>query len=359
MKRIVIIAEAGVNHNGDPATALALVDAAATAGADYVKFQTFDPAALATGSAPKAPYQGERDGHGESQRAMLERLVLPRSAHAPLMRRCRERGIGFLSTPFDPGSLAFLADDLGLRLVKIGSGDLTDAPLLLAAARRSLDLILSTGMAGLEEVEQALGVLAFGYLGPSEAPGRGAFARAFTSPRGQALLRRRVRLLHCTSAYPCPWGDVHLRAMDRLRRAFGLPVGYSDHTQGLEIGIAAAARGACILEKHFTLDRTQAGPDHAASLEPGELAALVGAVRHVEEALGDGDKRLRPSERANREVARKGLVAARPIRAGALIGAADIAAKRPQRGRPALDYWQVVGSVAGRDYAPDEPIQDP
>ena len=356
MSRVQVIAEAGVNHNGDPATALALVDAAAAAGADWVKFQVFDPEALATADAPKAAYQEAREGTGENQRAMLERLALPRAAWPALIARCRERGIGFLATPFDPGSLALLAGDLGLGLVKIGSGDLTDAPLLLETARRGLEVILSTGMADLEDIEQALGVLAYGYSAPAEPPGREAFARAFASTQGREALRRRVRLLHCTTAYPCPYADVNLRALDTLKAHFGLPVGYSDHTQGIEIAIAAAARGAAILEKHFTLDRGQPGPDHAASLEPGELAGLVRALSHLEAALGDGVKSLRPSEEDNRRVARKGLVAARPIRRGQIIEAADLAVKRPLRGLPPLDYWEIVGSVATRDYGPDEPI---
>jgi N-acetylneuraminate synthase len=359
-RRILVIAEAGVNHNGNPDTALSLVDAAAEAGADRVKFQSFLPEALASRAAVKAPYQARRDGSGESQLDMLRRLALDRDTHYRLVQRCIIRGIGFLSSPFDQESARFLCHDLDLPTIKLGSGELTNAPLLLAIARSGKALILSTGMADLDEVAQALGVLAFGYTAAADTtPGATAFRSAFASPAGKAALRQRVTLLHCTTAYPCPPGAVNLRAMDTLAEHFGLPVGYSDHTQGVGASLAAAARGACIIEKHFTLDRNQTGPDHAASLEPAGLAALVKGVRQVERYLGRPEKRLQAAERDNVAAARKGLVAARVIHRGERFDADNLTVKRPGDGVSPMRYWDLLGTRAARDFAQDEPIDIP
>ena len=297
---VYVIAEAGVNHNGDIAKALALVDVAATAGADAVKFQTFKASSVISVHAEKAAYQKQTTDAAESQVDMVAKLELSHADHAQLADRCRERGIAFLSTPFDLDSLEFLVTDMGLTTLKIPSGEITNAPLLLAAARSGRDIILSTGMSTIDEVRDALGVLAFGYSGDAEAkPDAGAFTRALE--RADAL-QGKVTLLHCTTEYPTPYEDVNLRAMDSLREAFGLTVGLSDHTLGIAVAIAAVARGAQVIEKHFTLDRALPGPDHAASLEPDELTAMVAAIRATEAALGDGDKRLMPSESANRDV---------------------------------------------------------
>ncbi len=351
-----VIAEAGVNHDGSPERALALVDAAAGAGADVVKFQTFKAEALVSRGAPKAGYQLQTTGAAESQLDMLRRLELTPADHVRLIARCAERGVEFLSTPFDRQSLELLADLFGLPQLKLGSGELTDAPLLLAAGRTGKSLYLSTGMATLDEVRTALGVLAYGFLGGDE-PSRDAFAAAFASPEGRAALHRRVTLLHCTSAYPTPFDEVNLRAMDTLRDAFGLPVGLSDHSSGIAVAIAAAARGAAVIEKHFTLDRDLPGPDHRASLEPGELAAMIRAVRQVEAALGDGHKAPAAAERETLAVARKSLVAARPIRRGETFSAANLAVKRPAGGVPPIDYWQTLGRRARRDFVADERIE--
>lgn len=351
----LIIAEAGVNHDGSLETALALVDAAADAGADIVKFQTFNAKALAGNAARKADYQQRTTAADENQLAMLERLELPQAAHHILIERAGERGIEFLSTPFDDTSLAFLLS-LKLPRIKIGSGDLTNAPLLHAAAAAGARLILSTGMATLGEIEEALGVLAHGYGQSGDPPGIAAFRAAWRDPAARAALAQHVSLLHCTTEYPCPIGDVNLAAMATMRSAFQLPVGYSDHTDGFEVSVAAVALGATVIEKHLTLDREAQGPDHAASLEPDDFKRMVIAIRNVERALGDGVKAPKGSEIRNVPVARKSIVAARALKAGETIGAADITAKRPGVGRPPIDYWSLVGTVAPRALEPDEPI---
>jgi N-acetylneuraminate synthase len=351
----LVIAEAGVNHNGKLETALALVDAAADAGADIVKFQTFNASALAGRSAQKADYQQRTTGSSESQLAMLQRLELPQSAHHTLIAHASRRGVEFLSTPFDPASLQFLLS-LKLPRIKIGSGDLTNAPLLHEVAKAGATLILSTGMATLGEVEQALGVLAHGYGASREAPGIGAFQAAWRDPQARQRLAQRVSLLHCTTEYPCPPNDVNLAAMATMRSAFQLPVGYSDHTDGIEISVAAVAMGATIIEKHLTLDRRAEGPDHAASLEPGDFKRMVSAIRNIEGAIGDGLKTPKDSEIKNVPIARKSLVAARALKAGEVLGPDDIASKRPGSGRPPIDYWSLIGTAAPRPYDTDDPL---
>jgi N-acetylneuraminate synthase len=352
----LVIAEAGVNHNGSLRMALALVDAAADAGADYVKFQTFKASSIASDKAVKADYQKRTTKAEENQLAMLRRLELSAAHHRKLIARCRQRGVKFLSTPFDSDSIDFLAKGLTLKLLKVPSGEITNALLLLQIARTGKDLILSTGMATLAEIKQALGVLAFGYVSPRAAPSRAAFTRAYSSAAGRAALKKRLALLHCTTEYPAPFDDVNLRAMETLSRAFGLRVGYSDHTPGIAISIAAVARGATIIEKHITLDRNLPGPDHRASIEPDEFAAMVKAIREVEQSIGDGRKICRPSEAKNRVVARKSLVAARPIAKGEAFSAANLTAKRPGGGRSTFDYWSLTGKRARRAYKEDDPI---
>ena len=355
--RVFVIAEAGVNHNGSLDLARSLVDIAADAGADAVKFQTFSADRLVTRAAAKADYQSRATGATESQHAMLRRLELSEADHRDLMARCAMRDIQFLSSPFDTQSLSMLVDRLGLARIKLGSGEVTNGPLLLAAARTGCDIILSTGMATLQEVETALGVLAFGYAGRDSRPGRAAFQSAFAEPSGRAMLADKVVLLHCTSEYPAPPEDVNLRAMDTLRDAFGIPVGYSNHALGTAIPIAAAARGAAAIETHFTSDRDLPGPDHAASLEPAELSGLVRAIRQIEAALGDGVKAPRPSELGTMAVARKSIVAARPIAEAETLGPANLAVKRPATGLSPMQWWDVEGTPAARAYGEDEAIE--
>lgn len=348
---VLIIAEAGVNHNGDLDRALALVDAAAEAGADVVKFQTFRAAAIASSKAPKAHYQTETTGESESQLDMLRRLELDENAHRRLLARCAERGIEFLSTPFDLQSLDLLVGGLGLKTLKIPSGEVTNAPLLLAAARSGCRLIASTGMCTLDEVSDMLGILAFGMTQPASVkPSAAAFGDAFASTAGQTALRRNVTLLHCTTEYPAPLNETNLHAMATLERAFGLPVGFSDHTQGITAAIAAAALGAVVVEKHFTLDKSLPGPDHRASLDPIELTRMVRAIRETSLALGSGDKQPSASEQRNKVVARKSLVALGAIDKGAVFTERNLGVKRPGNGLSPLLYWDWLGQVADRDY---------
>jgi len=352
--RVFVIAEAGVNHNGSPELALRLVDIAADAGADAVKFQSFRAGSLVSQDAPRAEYQKRNQPGAISQLEMLRQLELDEAAQRALSAHAAARGIEFMSSPFDAGSIDFLAAGVGVARLKIGSGEITNAPLLLHAARTGLPVILSTGMSTLEDVEAALGVLAFGYGGGAAAPGEAGFRAAFASAAGRAALRAKVSLLHCTSEYPAPVEDINLRAMDSLRDAFGLPTGLSDHSAGIAVAIAAAARGAAIIEKHFTLDRALPGPDHQASLEPEMLARMVAAIREAGAALGSPRKQPAPSEQATRVIARRSLVAARDMAKGEVFGAGDIAAKRPGGGVSPMQYWDWVGRPAARDYRKDE-----
>ena len=352
-----IIAEAGVNHNGDLHLAKQLVNAAADAGADAVKFQTFRAEQVVSRHAPKAEYQTRVTDQAESQFDMIRKLELSEAAHDELITHANMRGITFLSTPFDLPSLHLLTKRFGLQTIKIPSGEITNAPFLLAIARAATRVIMSTGMSTLAEVEAALGVLAYGFVGPAAAiPRSGEFEQAFGSDAGQEALRNRVTLLHCTTEYPAPFGEVNLRAMDTMAEAFGLPVGYSDHTMGIHISLVAVARGARVIEKHLTIDRALTGPDHKASLEPEEWRQLVRQIREVELALGRGLKYPTLSERKNRAVARKSLVAARAVRAGELFTEDNLTSKRPGTGISPFAYWQTLGQAAGRDYNPDEAL---
>lgn len=354
-QRTYIIAEAGVNHNGSLDMAKKLIEVAAQAGADAVKFQTFKADKLVSRAAPKAEYQTRTTGAGESQHAMIRRLELDERAHETLVEHCKACGIEFLSTPFDLESVELLANRFALPCIKIPSGEITNAPLLLKIAQTGKRVILSTGMSTLGEIEDALGVLGFGYLGCSN-PSINAFRAAYCSADGQSALQKKVILLHCTTEYPAPLEDVNLRAMDTLKSAFNLPVGYSDHTAGTAVPIAAVARGALVIEKHFTLDRTLPGPDHKASLEPMELKQMVAAIRNIELALGSDRKYPTSSELKNITVARKSLVAATPITAGDRFTDTNITIKRPGRGLSPFKYWELIGCTASRDFAVDEEI---
>lgn len=358
-ERICVIAEAGVNHNGDLGLALEMIDAATAAGADSVKFQTAIPEEVVAIHAPKPEYQISATGAAESQLDMVRRLHFVENrdaAYAALTERAKARGIDFLSTPFDLPSLRFLVDVVGIGRIKLASGEVTNGPLLMEAARSGRDIILSTGMATLDEVGDALGVLAFGMIERGGEPSLRAFAEAVRSPEGREKLADRVTLLHCVTAYPAPIEAVNLRAMDSLRDAFGLPVGISDHTNGIVVAVAAAARGAMVIEKHFTMDRKLPGPDHAASLEPDELADMVSAIRDVERALGNGRKVPQPCELPNIPIVRRSLVAREPIARGTRFTEANLAVKRPATGISPLRYWEWLGKTAERDYAADEII---
>lgn len=330
MGKIFIIAEAGVNHNGDMQTAKKLIDAAAAAGADAVKFQTFKTENLVCRNAGKAAYQLEATGTDESQFDMLRKLELTPGMHTELISYCRGKNIMFLSTPFDLDSLRYLVD-CGLAIIKIPSGEITNYPLLREAARSGRRIILSSGMSTLDEVREAVGVL---------------------KKNGGAD----ITVLHCNTEYPTPFSDVNLRAMQTIREEIGVRVGYSDHTQGIEAAVAAAALGAEVIEKHFTLDKKMKGPDHKASLEPDELMEMVRSVRHIEQALGSGRKEPSASEKKNMSVVRKSIVAQCNISAGEVFTEENLTAKRPGSGLSPMLWEQVVGRKAGRDFAADEMI---
>jgi N-acetylneuraminate synthase len=330
----LIIAEAGVNHNGDMGLAKELIAAAAEAGADLVKFQTFIAANIISRSAPKAEYQKGATDPQESQQDMVRKLELTRENHLELIEECEKRGIGFFSTAFDKDSIDLLEELGALKIVKIPSGELTNLPYLRYLTRHRKHVLLSTGMADLGEIEAAINVV--------EQAG---------TPRDE------ITVLHCTTEYPTPMGDVNLRAMVNIGKAFGVTVGYSDHTPGIEVPIAAVALGATVIEKHFTMDRSLPGPDHRASLEPQELKAMVQGIRNIEKALGDGIKRPSPSELKNKPIARKSLVAACPIKAGELFSEDNLMAKRPGIGISPMQWDEVIGRASPRNFCEDELIE--
>lgn len=356
-EHVYVIAEAGVNHNGQREQAFALVDQAAAAGADAVKFQTFDATRLASRLAPKAAYQKQSTDAAESQVDMLRKLELPYAWHAELQAHARERGIEFLSTAFDVASLDFLCG-LGMPLFKVPSGELTNAPLLWQFARAGRPLIVSTGMATLSEVEQGLAVIAHAFNTDAEPADMEEVWQAWSRNAWRDSLHGRVTLLHCTSQYPTPPHEVNLRAMDTLASAFGLPVGYSDHTEGTLIPVAAVARGATVIEKHFTLDRSLPGPDHKASLEPRELARMVRDIRALQQAMGDGAKSPQPSELDTRKAARQQVVAARDIAAGVAFRRDDLTTARCGRGLAPSALWGLVGKNAERAYVAGDVIEE-
>lgn len=358
MKRTYIIAEAGVNHNGNEELALQLIAAAAKAGADVVKFQTFKAKKLVTSQAKQANYQKINTQKEESQLAMLSRLELSYDVHHRLIAYCAELGIEFLSSAFDLDSLNFLVNDLKLKKLKIPSGEITNAPLILAHARTSCELIVSTGMATLAEIEDVLGVIAFGLIRPlNEIPSRNAFQAAYFSESGQQALREKVILLHCTTEYPAPLMDINLAAMNTMASAFQLRVGYSDHTEGIFVPIAAVARGAIVIEKHFTLDKTMEGPDHKASLNPQELTEMINGIRQTEQIIGNGIKGPRPSELANKDIARKSLVANSLIKKGEILSSANLTVLRPGHGISPYNYWDLLGSPASYNFEEGELIR--
>jgi len=333
INKTLIIAEAGVNHNGDMVLARQLIDVAVEAGADFVKFQTFNASRQVTGTAKKADYQRQTTDSDESQQEMLSRLELTEKMHHELIAYCKTRNIGFLSTAFDIESVDLLSS-LGQECFKVPSGEITNLPYLRHIGRLGKMIILSTGMSTLGDVEAAIDVL-----------------------EHAGTPRTKLTVLHCTTEYPTPMAEVNLLAMQSIHRAFGTKVGYSDHTQGIEVAIAAVAMGATVIEKHFTLDRKLPGPDHQASLEPAELIAMVMAIRNIEIAMGDGVKRLTPSEVKNKSVVRKSLIANREIKAGEIFTAENITTKRPGTGISPMQWDEVLGRSARRNFLADELIE--
>lgn len=333
MNNTLIIAEAGVNHNGSIELAKQLIDVAASAGADYVKFQTFKAEKIASKSASKASYQQKSTSASESQLDMLKKLELSEAAHHELIEYCQQKNIRFLSTAFDLDSIDLL-QSLGIQLGKIPSGEITNLPYLRKMAQSFKQLILSTGMTEMDELRAAIDVLIH-----------------------EGCDKNKLTVLHCNTEYPTPFEDVHLNAMLTIRDQLGVTVGYSDHTPGIEVPVAAVALGATVIEKHFTLDRSMEGPDHKASLEPEELIQMVTAIRHIEKALGNPDKKPSPSEIKNKVIARKSIVAARNIQAGEAFTEGNLAVKRPGSGISPMQWDNVIGKKAPRDFREDELIE--
>ncbi len=333
LNRTLIIAEAGVNHNGDLKLAKQLVDVAADAGADIVKFQTFSADRITTRTAKKADYQNQNTDKQESQYEMLRRLELTPEMHKQLISHCVTRNIEFFSTGFDVESVDFLLS-LGQSCFKIPSGEITNLPYLRHIGQIGRKIILSTGMATMGEIGAAID----------------AIEQAGT-------VRANITVLHCTTEYPTPMNEVNLRAMRSIQKAFGVTVGYSDHTSGIEVAIAAVAMGAMVIEKHFTVDRNLSGPDHKASLEPSELKSMVAAIRNIEMAVGDGIKRITPGEARNKPIARKSLVAKRAINLGEVFSVENLTVKRPGTGISPMRWDDVIGRIATRNFSPDELIE--
>lgn len=334
MSKVLIIAEAGVNHNGDIDIAKKLVDVAAESGADIVKFQTAKAENVVSRFAKKAEYQIENTGNGaESQLEMIQKLVLDDSAWSILIDYCKQKNIKFLSTPFDLESVDLL-HNLGLKIFKIPSGEITNLPYLRKIGKYNKQVILSTGMANLGEIESAIAVLV-----------------------DSGTKRENITLLQCNTEYPTPFADVNLKAMKSLKKAFRLPVGYSDHTPGIAIPLAAVGMGAKVIEKHFTLDKNMEGPDHKASLEPCELKAMVQGIREIELALGDGIKQTSASEAKNKPIARKSIVANCAIKKGEILSESNLYTKRPAGGISPMEWDKVIGTKAVRDFEPDKMIE--
>ena len=332
-KKTIIIAEAGVNHNGSMERAMEMVRVAAECGVDYVKFQTAVPELVLSTFAPKAEYQKDTDGEGRSQLEMCKAIHLPLEAYATLKQECERVGVGFMSTPFDLVSVKLLAD-LGQDYMKVPSGEITNLPYLRAVAKTGQKVILSTGMSVIEEIERAIEVLEQG-----------------------GMKREDIIVLHCNTEYPTPMRDVNLLAMNEIGERLHVRTGYSDHTVGIEVPVAATALGARVIEKHFTLDRNLPGPDHRASLEPAELKAMVRAIRNIDEALGSGIKQVSESERKNMTVARKSIVAARDIAEGEILTEENITVKRPGNGISPMRWDEVIGKRACRSFVADELIE--
>lgn len=334
MKKTLIIAEAGVNHNGDLNLAKKLIEIAASAGADFVKFQSFKAKDCISIRAKKAAYQLKTTDNDESQLEMVQKLELDAKAHKELILHAKKCGIAFLSTPFDLVSIDLL-EELGLGIFKIPSGEITNLPYLKKIARLNKKIILSTGMANLSEIEEALNVLC-----------------------KNGTKRQNITLLHCTTEYPAPFDEINLKAMQTLKDAFKLDVGYSDHTQGIHISLAAVALGASVIEKHFTLDKNMQGSDHKASLEPDELKMLCTQIRQIQKAMGDGIKKASKSEQKNISIVRKSLVAKKDIKKGEIFSHENLTTKRPAKGISAMKYEEFLGKIATKNYKEDEFIRE-
>jgi len=357
--KVFIIAEAGVNHNGSLSLAKQMVDRAVESGVDAIKFQSFKTEQLVIDSAPKANYQLNNTGINESQFQMLKKLELSQNKQQQLYNYCLEKNISFLSSPFDMESCHFLIETLGLKTIKLGSGELTNTQMLYYIGSTGVDIILSTGMSDIEEIEYALAVLSFAYTNNGTTkPSSEQFKKSYSSTAGSLALKQHVSLLHCTTEYPCPVQEVNLNVINALSTRFSLPIGYSDHTQDYHISIAAVALGSKIIEKHFTLDQTMSGPDHKSSIEAKELTHMVTQIRDIEKALGSPIKQMTQSEKQNRSIVRKGLYANGKINKGDILSKSNIIIKRPEAKLSAQYYWDILGTMANNNYQTDEPIDE-
>lgn len=354
--KVFIVAEAGVNHNGSMEKALDLIDAAVYAGVDAIKFQTFKTENYVTKNASKADYQKVTTGKNESQFQMIKNLELSYDKYYKLQEKCEKNNIKFLSTAFDLESLNFLTENLKVDMLKIPSGEITNGPYLLAHAKCKKKLIVSTGMCDTEEIQTALGVIAFGLLDKNN-PSKKAFEDTYESVEGKTALKDNVTLLHCTSNYPANFNEINLNAISEMKKKFNLPIGYSDHSKGILVSISAASIGAKYIEKHFTLDQNLPGPDHLASLEPDQLKTLVKNIRDVEVILGDFKKTPQTSEINNRKVVRRSIVAKKRIRKGELFSHQNITIKRPALGISPMNYWSLIGEKSTKDYEFDDIIK--
>ena len=353
--KVFIVAEAGVNHNGSLEKALEMIDAAVYAGVDAVKFQTYKTENYVTKNAGKAQYQKDSTGISENQFEMIKKLELSYDSYFKLQEKCLKNNIKFLSTAFDIESLNFLINDINLDILKIPSGEITNGPYLLEHAKCKRKLIVSTGMSTVDEIETALGVLAFGLLNNKE-PSKNAFHEAYNSDLGKNILKEYVTLLHCTSNYPAKFDEINLKVMLEMKKRFNLSIGYSDHSKGTLVSISAAAMGAKYIEKHFTLDQKLPGPDHLASLEPEELKLMVDHIRNVEIILGNQRKTPQDSEIDNKKVVRRSIVASKTIIKGDLFSEKNLGLKRPAFGKSPMDYWDLLGQESKKDYEIDENI---
>ncbi len=349
-RHIFIIAEAGVNHNGSLALAKQLIDVAYDAGVDAVKFQTFKADLITTPTATKAKYQIENTGRSESQYEMLKKLELSKEDHVELLRHSKKLGIQFLSTPFDVGSLNELVG-MGVDMLKIGSGDITNAPLLLSAAQSGLPVIISSGLSDLNDISNALAVLAFGYKYPGELPeSHDDCLKLLSEEETKAKLKTMVTVLHCTTDYPAKFADINLRAIQTIAEEFDVVVGYSDHSIGILVPVVAAAFGAAVIEKHITLDKSMPGPDHKASLNPDELKIMVQNIRDTETILGIAEKVPSSAELENKNIVRRGMYAAKDIELGDVFSMENTIALRPENSVSPLRIWDYLGKTAKKNY---------
>ena len=354
---VYIIAEAGVNHDGSIEQAYKMVEVAADIGADAIKFQTFKTDNLVVRNAEKAQYQKDSTGIDETQYEMLKGLELSFESFRELARYSNNFDIDFLSTAFDSESLEFLVENIEVCRLKIPSGEITNAPFLIQHAWTGKDIIISTGMCDLCDIETALGAIAYGLLNKNDHPdGRDNFLHAYYSEAGRRALKEKVTLLHCTSEYPTPSNEMNIRVIDSLRSCFGLDIGLSDHSNGINAALCAVSRGATMIEKHFTLDKNLKGPDHSSSLDPTELQSMISSIKEINVMLGDGVKRPTQSELKNRVSTRKSVVAAKYILKGELLTEDKLTVKRPGNGLSPIHFWDLIGTSANQNYEKDSLI---